>query len=112
MVNGALDGNSIQQIAVDTLMSTATGAMSAGSGPDFVRGGSLLNEAAQSFGNAYGKRIHPKVRKAAKKTIKKARKAIGKSAVSSFGTDLAYGAFGSASHYYFETLFDALQKGD
>ena len=51
-------------------------------GSDFTKGGRLINDAFGSIGNAFGKNIHPKVRKAAKKTIKRAVKYVSDSYIS------------------------------
>ena len=65
-----------------------------------------MNEAFGAIGNAFGKGIHPVVRKSAKKTIKKAAKYIGRTYVSNQVSDFAYGGIYEFESWYSNMWID------
>lgn len=89
-ISGFLDGDSVEEIVIDSLISGATGAIAGSGGSDFVKGGKLLNDAAGSVGKVIRKGVNPVVKKTAKKTLRKARKFIGRRYVGSQLESLAY----------------------
>ena len=68
-INGAIEGNSLGEIAINSVVSGGIGAVAGSAGSDFVKGGKLINEAAESITK---KATHPVAKKAAKKTVKRA----------------------------------------
>lgn len=91
-INGLINGESWDTIIVDSLISGTLGAVAGSGGSDFVKGGKLMNEAADSVAALFKKGMHPNVKKAAKKCVKKAAKVIRKSYVSNQINDFAYTA--------------------
>ncbi|MBQ8880515.1 MAG: RHS repeat-associated core domain-containing protein, partial [Clostridia bacterium] len=91
LINGIIDGDSSEKLIINSLVSGMIGAAAGSGGSDFVKGGRLINDAMASLGNAIHKGVHPVVKKAARKTIKKAAKTIGRKYVSGQLEDFAYG---------------------
>lgn len=100
LINGIIDGDSSEELIINSLISGMIGAVAGSGGSDFVKGGKLINDAASSVGNAIRKGVHPTVKKVARKTVKKAAKTIGRKYISSQLEDFAYSGI-----YKFSTLF-------
>lgn len=74
-------------------------------GSDFVKGGKLINEAVNSFGNTFRKGVNPVVKKIAKKLVKKAAKHVGRKYLSGQIESVAYlGLSDFSSWYILETV--------
>ena len=89
-VGGMIDGDSAQKIIVDSVINGSIGAVAGASGGDFSLGDDLINDAVAVIGKNSKKRVHPAVKKTAKKIVKKATKQVVKSYLSGQAESFAY----------------------
>ena len=103
VIDGIEDGDSIREIVINTALSGMFGMASADSVP-FVKGGTM-NAAAKSIGNAFGKGVHPIVKKTARKAVRKAVKKIGKELATGFGETVMWNGVYELSSWYANEVF-------
>ena len=88
------------EIITNAIVAAAMGAAAGAGGSAYAEGKDLINNAVHSLGNAYKKGVHPVVKKAAKKTVKKARNFIGKNILSDAAGDFAFGGLNEFGSWY------------
>ena len=106
VINDVIDGKDIKTITVDSLVSAVFGAATGAGGSAFSKGGVLIDSAMTSLGNAIKKGVHPTLKRAARKTIGKAKKYIMKAAKESFIEDFAFGALNDFTSWYINAMVD------
>ena len=84
----------------DEIITNAIVAAAGAGGSAYAEGKDLINNAVHSLGKAYKKGVHPVVKKAAKKTVKKARNFIGKNILSDVAGDFAFGGLNEFGSWY------------
>ena len=110
-LNGWMKKKPVGEIVIDSLISGTIGAVAGSSGNGFVKGGQLLNDAAGLVGNAVRKGVHPIVKKAAKKTIRKAVRTIGRTYASEQISNLAYTGISDFSSAYARLVMQRKKAG-
>ncbi len=103
-LHGWIDGDEIGKVAIDVLSSATIGAVAGSGGSDFVKGGKIINDAAESFGKTVKKGVHPAVKKQAKKARNKAKRYICSKYLSAQIEGISYGALSDFTGYYINSI--------
>ena len=103
IIDGVDDGDSAGEIVLNTVVAGAFGMVGADD-VTFIKGG-IVNDAVSSIGNAFGKGIHPRVRKAAKATVAGAVAEIGNAFWGGIRDSVIYGGLEEFTSWYAENTF-------
>ena len=110
-LNGWIDGDSVGDIVINSLVSGTIGAVSGSGGSEFVKGGKLLNEAVDSLGKVSSKGVNPIVKQTAQKTIHKVKLNVSQAYISGQVEDFAYASVYAFSSYYARTVANGYSLG-
>lgn len=102
--DGIDDGKNVREIAVNTALSGLIGMAGAGE-VDLAKPG-IINDGIKSIGNAYKKGVHPSVKKAAKKAVRRAGRTILEDGLSDFGGSFVSGGAYEFTSWYANKIFD------
>ena len=109
-IDGMRDGNGLGEIVLDAIFSGTIGLFAGSGGNDLLKGQNMVENAIKSFGKAFGRGIHPQIKKTARKAVVRGIKYIAKEMIGSIGSGLmesfAYGGIEEFCSWYTQEIIN------